>query len=143
MPTSYSGSDLLPRSAITRLKGPSRTPILALTFLRALNKPTTSIPRTNRTSAYASSIKDGSRIRIRFEDDDGLLAKGGELKGFAIAGPGKDFKWASAKIDGNSVLVWNDAVPNPSFVRYAWANNPECNLCNAAGLPAVPFRTDR
>ncbi len=27
-------------------------------------------------------------------------------------------------------------------VRYAWANNPECNLYNGAGLPASPFRTD-
>jgi len=30
----------------------------------------------------------------------------------------------------------------PATVRYAWANNPICNLCNAAGLPASPFRTD-
>jgi sialate O-acetylesterase len=27
-------------------------------------------------------------------------------------------------------------------VRYGWANNPECNLYNEAGLPATPFRTD-
>ena len=27
-------------------------------------------------------------------------------------------------------------------VRYAWANNPACNLFNKAGLPASPFRTD-
>jgi hypothetical protein len=27
-------------------------------------------------------------------------------------------------------------------VRYAWADNPACNLANQAGLPAVPFRTD-
>ena len=27
-------------------------------------------------------------------------------------------------------------------VRYAWANNPPCNLVNKAGLPASPFRTD-
>ena len=67
---------------------------------------------------------------------------GEELKGFAIGGPDKVFRWAKAKIDGDTVVVWNDDIPNPAFVRYAWANNPECNLYNAAGLPAVPFRTD-
>jgi sialate O-acetylesterase len=40
--------------------------------------------------------------------------------------------------------VWSDRVPRPVAVRYAWGNNPErANLYNAAGLPAVPFRTDR
>jgi len=33
-------------------------------------------------------------------------------------------------------------VPKPLAVRYAWANNPECNLYNKEGLPASPFRTD-
>ena len=38
--------------------------------------------------------------------------------------------------------MWSDAVPEPAAVRYAWAQNPFCNLYNAAGLPASPFRTD-
>ncbi len=92
----------------------------------------------------ASSAVEGNRIRIHFAHlGGGLKAKDGELKGFAIAGPDKAFRWAKAEIDGDSVLVWNETVPNPAFVRYAWANNPECNLYNAAGLPAVPFRTDK
>jgi sialate O-acetylesterase len=33
-------------------------------------------------------------------------------------------------------------VPDPAAARYAWADNPDCNLINAAGLPASPFRTD-
>ena len=64
-------------------------------------------------------------------------------EGFAIAGPDKAFRWAKAKIEGDSILAWNETIPNPAFVRYAWANNPECTLYNAAGLPAVPFRTDK
>lgn len=52
------------------------------------------------------------------------------MKGFAIAGPDKAFHWAKAKIDGDSVLVWNETIPNPAFIRYAWANNPECTLYN-------------
>jgi choline dehydrogenase len=30
----------------------------------------------------------------------------------------------------------------PIAVRYAWSDNPTCNLFNAADLPASPFRTD-
>lgn len=93
---------------------------------------------------YASNAVEGNRIRIRFTHvGGGLKAKGGELKGFAISGADKKFVWAKAEIDGDSVLVWNEAVTNPAFVRYAWADNPECTLYNGADLPAAPFRTDQ
>ena len=46
-------------------------------------------------------------------------------------------------IEGDSVVVSSPAVPNPAFVRYAWADNPAgANLFNSEGLPAAPFRTD-
>ena len=45
-------------------------------------------------------------------------------------------------IDGDSVVVESGSVKSPAFVRYAWADNPECTLYNGAGLPASPFRTD-
>ncbi len=40
------------------------------------------------------------------------------------------------------IIVYSDKVPEPKAVRYAWADNPECNLINSEGLPAIPFRTD-
>jgi sialate O-acetylesterase len=40
------------------------------------------------------------------------------------------------------VLVSSKQVPAPIAVRYAWSDNPTCNLFNAADLPASPFRTD-
>ena len=75
----------------------------------------------------------------------GLIAiDGDELSQFAIAGADKKFVWAKAKIEGDKVIVWNDNVPNPMYVRYAWADNPDNpNLYNKEGLPASPFRTDR
>jgi sialate O-acetylesterase len=92
---------------------------------------------------YASSAAEGERIRVRFAHTaGGLKAKGGVLKGFAIAGADKKFVWAEARIDGEGVLVWSDSVKNPRYVRYAWADNPECTLYNGADLPASPFRTD-
>ena len=63
-------------------------------------------------------------------------------KGFAIAGEDKKFVWADAKIDGDTVVVCSEKVAEPVAVRYAWADNPDCNLYNKAGLPASPFRTD-
>jgi len=93
---------------------------------------------------YESMTKEGDRIRLRFRHvDGGLVAEGGgELEGFAIAGSDRKFIPAEAKIDGGAVLVRSDEVREPEAVRYAWADDPECNLCNAAGLPASPFRTD-
>lgn len=65
-----------------------------------------------------------------------------QLEGFAICGEDKVWVWAYAKIDGEKVIVTSEKVPNPVAVRYAWADNPTCNLANADGLPASPFRTD-
>lgn len=93
---------------------------------------------------YRSYKIEGNLIRISFtEIGSGLSTRDGEeVKGFAIAGNNQQFHWAKADIDGNEVVVYSDEVENPEAVRYAWADNPECNLINAEGLPAVPFRTD-
>ena len=74
--------------------------------------------------------------------DGGLVAKDGNLKGFTIAGEDRQWQTAQAKIRGGKVIVSNPAVKNPVAVRYAWQDNPDCNLFNGAGLPASPFRTD-
>ncbi|OIR01156.1 glycosyl hydrolases family 2, sugar binding domain [mine drainage metagenome] len=88
--------------------------------------------------------KEGNRIRISFANaENGLSTKDDKkLTGFAIAGNDKQFYWATATIEGNEVLVYSDKVPNPMAVRYAWADNPVCNLTNKKGLPTIPFRTD-
>lgn len=93
---------------------------------------------------YRSMDTDGDTIRLHFDHvGGGLVAKGGgPLKGFAIAGEDRKFVWADAVIDGDTVVVRSDQVARPVAVRYAWANNPECNLYNKDGLPASPFRTD-
>ncbi len=92
---------------------------------------------------YKSSTVEDGKIRISFDQvDGGLEAKGGALKGFAIAGNDKKWVWANAAIDGETVVVSSPSVANPVAVRYAWQSNPRCNLYNKAGLPASPFRTD-
>jgi sialate O-acetylesterase len=92
---------------------------------------------------YESMKIEGTAVRLRFTHAEGLAAKdNAPLTGFAIAGADKKFVWADAKVDGNCVVVSSAKVPAPVAVRYAWGDNPECNLINAAGLPASPFRTD-
>jgi sialate O-acetylesterase len=93
---------------------------------------------------YQAMQAAGNKVTLSFTSvGSGLVAKGGgELKGFSIAGPDKKFVWAQARIEGNKVVVWNDQVPNPTVVRYAWADNPEgANLYNKEGLPASTFTT--
>ena len=85
----------------------------------------------------------GSEVTITFKHaDGGLVVKDSELKGFAIAGEDKNWVKAEAKIAGDTVVVSSPEVKQPVAVRYAWAENPDCNLYNRAGIPASPFRTD-
>jgi sialate O-acetylesterase len=66
-----------------------------------------------------------------------------EVNGFAVCGQDKKWQWASGKVTGeNTVEVWSEKVPSPIAVRYAWADNPVCNLYSNDGLPVTPFRTD-
>jgi sialate O-acetylesterase len=93
---------------------------------------------------YYSHKVRGKEVTIKFkETGSGLKTRDGEeVKGFAIAGQDGKFAWAKARIKGNTVIVSAEKVFSPAAVRYAWADNPESNLVNSAGLPVVPFRTD-
>jgi sialate O-acetylesterase len=94
---------------------------------------------------YQSSRIDGTKIILSFTNTgSGLTAiDAEELNQFAIAGADKNFVWAKARIEGDKVVVWSEEVPEPKYVRYAWADNPVgANLYNKEGLPASPFRTD-
>jgi sialate O-acetylesterase len=88
-------------------------------------------------------IKDNNAYITFTHTDGGLVAKGGELKGFTIAGADKKFVPAHAAIKKETVMVESPDVKEPVAVRYGWSDiTTECNLYNAAGLPASPFRTD-
>jgi sialate O-acetylesterase len=91
---------------------------------------------------YRSSVKVADSIIIEFDHiGSGLRIKGiGNLNYFSVAGADRKFVWAEAKIENNHVVVWNEEIKNPMYVRYAWADNPEgANLYNIEGLPASPF----
>ena len=60
---------------------------------------------------------------------------------FELATAAGAFVAAEARIDGETVVVSSSDVATPHDARYAWANDPRCNLINRAGLPAAPFST--
>ena len=116
---------------------------------------------------YQSMAVEGGKVRLRFAHIDGGLvahplpatypvrslvgetaplvanSPGSQLEGFAVCGADHKWAWADARIEGSTVVVESAQVPHPTAVRYGWAENPTCNLYNAAGLPASPFRTDQ
>jgi len=95
---------------------------------------------------FKSSRIEGNKIILSFDNIGSCLVSGNgeELAHFAIAGADKKFKWGNAVIKNNEVIVWRDDLPDPKYVRYAWADNPDfANLYNKEGLPASPFRTDK
>ncbi|MBW8684330.1 sialate O-acetylesterase [Chitinophaga rhizophila] len=93
---------------------------------------------------YQSKKVAGNKVTLTFKHvDNGLKTKEGNiLKGFEVAGADKKFHPAEATIKGNMVIVTSKDVDKPVAVRYGWADNPDGNLYNGAGLPASPFRTD-
>jgi len=89
-----------------------------------------------------ADVKDA--VKTSGKDPEKTPAPASEkLLGFAVAGADGAFVWADARVDGGTVVVSSPTVPQPTDVRYGWADSPVCNLYNKAGLPASPFRTGK
>ena len=99
-------------------------------------------PVLGTSPLFLSAKVRGGKVVVTFQNiGKGLAAKdGSDVKGFALAGEDHQFHWAQAEIKGKAVVVSCDQVADPKEVRYAWADNPVCNLIDKDGLPATPFR---
>ncbi|MGA3324121.1 MAG: sialate O-acetylesterase [Terriglobia bacterium] len=96
-----------------------------------------------RGPTFKSLRVDKGTLRLQFTHvAGGLVIRGQSLVGFEIAGQDQRFFPAEAKIVGTEVVLSSSRVPQPAAARYAWENDPKCNLYNKVGLPAPPFRTD-
>lgn len=92
---------------------------------------------------FREARPEAGAMRIWFTHTaDGLVAQGGALRGFEVAGADGQFVKADARIDDKTVVVDSARVPEPKYVRYGWANAPDVNLFNSAGLPASPFTSE-
>ncbi len=112
------------------------------------------LARAARALSYGESVEylgpmfrqatpEGNSIRVWFDHAQGLTARGGAATGIEVAGADGKFAPATATIDGATVVATSPDVPSPVFVRYGWANSPQCNLFNAEGLPASPFTSEQ
>lgn len=116
-----------------------RLALIALNKTYGMNNIVTTGP------AFKSMSIVGNKVTIEYDNvAQGLIVnnKYGYIEGFAVAGADQKFVWAQAFLDGDKVVVSSVQVLNPVAVRYSWSNNPDVNLFNSSGLPAVPFRTD-
>ena len=101
-----------------------------------------------RSPVYEGMEKQGGRIVLSFDHVEPKASAWrpfdvAEPRGFTIAGEDRKFVPATAKIlPTGQIEVSSPAVADPVAVRYAWADNPVCNMFSAAGLPLTPFRTD-
>lgn len=92
---------------------------------------------------YRGMIIEKNRIRILFDNlDSGLMATAKDLNEFYIAGADQKFLFASARIEGKTVIVWNKAVKEPVAVRFGFSNTSIPNLFSKEGMPVNLFRTD-
>lgn len=88
-------------------------------------------------------VKAGDSLIVHFENGAGLSTRDGGLpSGFWVSGQSGKWVRATAKIDGETIVLRSDEVQEPLYVRYAFTGFPQVNLVNGAGLPAYPFRTD-
>ncbi len=98
-----------------------------------------------KSPRYTGMKQEGAKAVLSFQDVAGGWRPFdvAEPRGFTIAGADRKFVPARAAIrkDG-AIEVWADGVTEPVAVRYAWADNPDCNMYSGAGLPLTPFRTD-
>ena len=98
-----------------------------------------------RSPEYKSSAFGAGSVTVTFDCFGSTLRAFDvpEVRGFAVCGEDRVWHWATGKVVGkDSVELACAAVPQPIAVRYAWADNPVCNLYSLDGLPVTPFRTD-
>lgn len=98
-----------------------------------------------RSPEFKSLQIDGAKATVTFDCFGSFLRPFDvqEARGFALCGEDKVWHWAKGKVAGKDrVELTSGEVPQPIAVRYAWADNPVCNLFSEDGLPVTPFRTD-
>lgn len=113
---------------------------------------TYSLPGESEGPRFDALTVVPGELRVRFRNCPGGLVThplaaqlptyqaDSKVQGFALCGADQKWVWAQAAIEGDTVRIWSPKVSAPVATRYAWSNNPSCNLYNKAGLPAAPFR---
>lgn len=100
------------------------------------------VPAISGPLPNGHQIADG-KVTLNFKHAQGLkTSDASEPTGFEIQDADGNWHAADAKINGQSVTVSHAEIDSPKAARYAWENDPKCNLVNGAGLPASPMTTE-
>ena len=98
-----------------------------------------------QSPTFQSMEIQGDKALLKFDHAGGgfRMFDVNEPIGFDVAGADRKFVRAVAKVVGpDAIEVSAESVKDPVAIRYAWANNPKCNVYGNTGLPLTPFRTD-
>ena len=97
-----------------------------------------------QSSKMTSYTREGTVYTIKFNTDALTINENAYgTKAFEVLTPAGKWVDAQAKVEGNTLLVWNDSVIVPQGVRYAWSNYPKACLLDQNGLPVLPFNTTK
>jgi sialate O-acetylesterase len=91
---------------------------------------------------FASITTEGANVRVRFTRATGLVLRASPQAPIEVAGKDRVFHLATARVEGETLLVHADTVDAPLAVRYAFHADDGAVLFNTVGLPAAPFRSD-
>ena len=109
----------------------------------ALNKTYGYSDISSESPLYSGHTIEKDKIKIQFTNTaNGLISTGDQVLSFEIAAEDKIFFPAQAKIEGNTIIVFNKKIKNPIAVRFGFNNTAIPNLFNKEGLPVNLFRTD-
>jgi len=97
-----------------------------------------------KSPAFQSMQVTKDKVRLTFSNvTTGLKSTGKTPAQFLIAGDDKNFVPATAKMDGNNIVLSSKLVKVPVAVRFCFDNTSMPDVFSTEGLPLAPFRTDK
>jgi sialate O-acetylesterase len=98
-------------------------------------------PITAESPVFTRAAREGTSLRVYFDNAEYGLETRGALSGFEAAGPDGVYYPAEAAIEDNTVVLSAPAVAEPDRLRYCWVKYGQTPLYAKNGLPVMPFRS--
>lgn len=97
-----------------------------------------------KSPSFESMKVEKDKVRLYFSNASaGLKSTGKTPVKFMIAGDDQKFVEATAKIDGNAVILSSKLVKTPVAARFCFDDTSMPDVFSNEGLPLSPFRTDK
>jgi len=97
-----------------------------------------------KSPAFQSMQVEKDKVRLTFSNIlTGLKCTAKTPERFLIAGDDQKFVSATAKMDGNTIVLSSKLVKTPVAVRFCFDDTTMPDVFSAEGLPLAPFRTDK